>query len=263
MPLKLAANLSFLYQELSFLDRFAAAADDGFTGVECLFPYAFDPEDIRRALDRQGLTQVLFNFWPGDLAKGERGYASLARHQREFRASLEQGFLYAAALDCDSLHLMAGLRDPAQPYEAQYATYRENLAFAARVGETKGIRILIEPINPIDMPGYFLNDFDMAATLIREIDHPNLGLQFDFYHAQRLTGDLVHQYRKLAPLVSHIQIANPPDRHEPGNGEINYPYIFGILEQAGYSGWIGCEYKPSRGTRETLGWARPYLSREI
>lgn len=263
MSLKLAANLSFLYQELPFLDRFAAAAEDGFTGVEFLFPYDVDPEDIRHALNQHGLTQVLFNFWPGDFSKGMRGYASLVSHDKEFRASLDQGLAYAATIGCGALHLMAGLRNPAIPHEQQYATYRQNLAAAAEMGQAADVCILIEPINALDMPGYFLKDCDMAAALIEEIDHPYLGLQFDIYHVQRTTGDIIRQFLKFAPLIRHIQIANPPNRHEPDNGEINYPYIFDFLESEGYDGWIGCEYRPSKGTRQTLEWAHKYLANKI
>jgi len=263
LTLKFAANLSFLYQELPFLDRFAAAAKDGFKGVEYLFPYDFDPAEIRTRLEDNGLTQVLFNLWAGDFGKGERGLASLTGRETEFKESLDQAIDYATVLGCERLHVMAGVRDKSVSYETQYATYRSNLLIAAAAAEKTGITALIEPINIMDIPGYFLGNASMAAALIEEISHPHLRLQFDIYHAQRTDGDIIRQYNELAAIIRHIQIANPPNRFEPDNGEINYPYIFEFLETEGYDGWIGCEYKPSAGTTETLGWARKYLERAI
>lgn len=260
MPVKFAANLSFLYQDLPFLDRFSAAAQDGFTGVEYLSPYEFPSSEIRRRLDDNGLTQVLFNLSAGDAAKGERGLASLPGREADFADSLERALEYAADLDCKRLHVMAGIRDKSIDRDRQYAVYRGNLEIAARAAQDAGITALIEPINDKDMPGYFLENCRMAATLIAEINNPHLQLQFDIYHVQRTDGDIINQYLKFAPIIRHIQIANPPHRFEPDNGEINYPYIFDFLDGEGYDGWIGCEYKPSAGTRETLGWARAFLS---
>ena len=260
MPLKFAANLSFLYQEVPFLERFEAAARDGFKGVEYLFPYEFQPEEIKKRLDDNGLTQVLFNLWAGDFDAGERGLASLTGREAEFQASLDQAIEYATALDCTRLHVMAGVRDTTIAEETQLAVYRNNLRKAATACAEGGITALIEPINIQDMPGYFLDSAGKAATLIEEINHPNLRLQFDMYHVQRTDGDIARQYKKFAPLIRHIQIANPPNRYEPDNGEINYLYIFDLLEAEGYNGWIGCEYKPSSGTRKTLGWAKKFLT---
>ncbi|MCF8466121.1 MAG: hydroxypyruvate isomerase family protein [Sneathiella sp.] len=260
LTLKFAANLSFLYSEIPFLDRFQAAAKDGFRGVEYLFPYDWEVKELKKRLDENGLTQVLFNLWPGDFATGERGIASLKGREADFRASLDQALAYAKALDCKRLHVMAGLRDEMMPYEAQMDIYRENLRLTAQECEKCGIAATIEPINSKDMPGYFLENVTMAARLIEEIGNPNLKLQFDIYHVQRTDGDICTQYRRVAPLVAHIQIANAPMRCEPNNGEINYPYIFDMLETEGYDGWIGCEYKPSTTTTATLGWAREYLS---
>lgn len=260
MSLKFAANLSFLYQEVPFLDRFDAAAQDGFSGVEYLFPYDFDPAEIKKRLDDNGLTQALFNLSAGNFEKGERGLASRTGRDAEFQASLDQAIEYANALGCTRLHVMAGLRDTTITENTQLAVYRNNLQKAAAACEQSGITALIEPINTQDMPGYFLDSASKAAELIEEIDHPNLRLQFDIYHVQRTDGDIVRQYKKFAPLIGHLQIANPPDRFEPDNGEINYPYIFDLLEADGYDGWIGCEYKPSSTTRETLGWAQKFLN---
>ena len=261
MALKFAANLSFLYQELPFLDRFAAAARDGFQGVEYLFPYDFDPAEIRNHLERNNLEQVLFNVRAGDFAKGERGLASLTGREAEFQATVDQAIDYANALGCKRLHVMAGIRDNTITHDTQLAVYRHNLRIAATAAEAAGIIILIEPINNKDMPGYFLESASMAAALIEEINHSAIRLQFDIYHVQKTDGDIIRQFTKFAPLIHHIQIANPPNRSEPNNGEINYPYIFDFLESEGYDGWIGCEYTPSAGTTETLGWAREYLGR--
>ena len=259
MALNFAANLSFLYSEIPFLDRFQAAAKDGFRGVEYLFPYDWEAQELKKRLDDNGLTQVLFNLWPGDFAAGERGIASLKGRNADFRASLDQALEYATALDCKRLHVMAGVRDEMLPREAQLDIYRENLRLAAQECGKYGITATIEPINNKDMRGYFLENVTMAAELIDEISHPNLKLQFDIYHVQRTDGDICTQYRKVAPLIAHIQIANTPMRYEPDNGEINYPYIFDMLETEGYDGWIGCEYKPSTSTTATLGWAHGYL----
>ncbi|MDF2367522.1 2-oxo-tetronate isomerase [Sneathiella sp.] len=261
MSLKFAANLSFLYQDIPFLDRFDAAAADGFKGVEYLFPYDFEPAELKKRLDDNGLIQALFNLSAGDFDKGDRGLASLTGREAEFQASLDQAIEYANVLGCTRLHVMAGLRDTTIAEETQLAVYRNNLRKAAAACAESGITALIEPINIQDMPGYFLDSASMAAALIEDIDHPNLRLQFDIYHVQRTDGDIVRQYKKFAPLIRHIQIANPPNRYEPDNGEVNYPYIFDLLEAEGYDGWIGCEYKPSSGTRETLGWAEKFLPR--
>ncbi|MZR31260.1 2-oxo-tetronate isomerase [Sneathiella litorea] len=260
MPLNFAANLSFLYQDLPFLDRFAAAADDGFKGVEYLFPYAFDPDEIITRLNDNDLTQVLFNLWAGDFENGERGLSSLPGREVEFQASLDQAIDFATALGCKRLHVMAGIRDTTVTKEKQLTVYRNNLLKTAKTCERLGITALIEPINTKDMPGYFLDSASMAAAIIEEINHPNLRLQFDIYHVQRTDGDIANQYKRLAPLIRHIQVANPPNRHEPDNGEINYPFIFDLLEAEGYDGWIGCEYAPSAGTSETLKWAHRYLA---
>ncbi|TNE35969.1 MAG: hydroxypyruvate isomerase [Alphaproteobacteria bacterium] len=254
--LKFAANLSFLYQDLPFLDRFGAAANDGFKGVEYLFPFDWPAMEIKALLDQNGLTQVLFNARPGDFAKGERGLAAMPGREAEFRDNLAEALNYAKALQCDRVHIMAGLRHEALGPDEQLGCYKKNLSLAAAECAKAGVTALIEPINTEDMPGYFLENVAMALPILKEIDHPSLRLQFDVYHAQKTGGNLTRQFTEAAPLVHHVQIANPPQRFEPGKGEINYPYIFEMLEAARYDGWIGCEYKPSTGRGAALHWAR-------
>jgi hydroxypyruvate isomerase len=259
--LKFAANLSFLYQELPFLDRFKAASDDGFKGVEYLFPYDWPQVDLIDLLQGNDLTQVLFNVRAGNWASGERGIASLAGRQPEFRENLSEAIDYANALKCEQIHIMAGICNEISTRQAQLETYIDNLRYAAEECRKNNINALIEPINIQDMPGYFLNSVTMATAIIKEINHPNLRLQFDMYHVQRTDGDICRQFLDAKQHISHIQIANPPHRYEPDNGEINYSYIFNLLEAEGYEGWAGCEYKPSAGTSGTLGWASKYLKR--
>ena len=255
MP-RFAANLSLLFTEIPFLDRFAAAAEAGFTAVECLFPYDHDPEAIGTRLARHGLTLALFNLPPGDWGAGERGLAALPDRFAELRAGVETGLAYARATGAGRVHLMAGLAE-AQAPEAR-AAYRRAVAWAAeRVGEA-GLDLLIEPINPRNMPGYFLADIDVAANLIRDLALPNLKLQFDLYHAQILHGDVTTRLTALMPLIGHVQTASVPGRHEPGTGEMNDAHLFAILDRLGYAGFIGCEYNPAAGTAEGLGWFEPY-----
>jgi len=259
--LKIAANLSFLYQELPFLDRFKAAAKDGFKGVEYLFPYDWNGPELLNLLKDNGLTQVLFNAGAGNWTAGERGLASLSGRQQEFRDSIFQALEYAAALQCSQIHFMAGLRDETISQSEQLDIYHQNLAFAAQECAKRDVVALIEPINTSDMPGFFLESVTMAASTLNTVDHPNLKIQFDMYHVQRTDGDICKQYLANADNIAHIQIANPPYRYEPDNGEINYPYIFDFLKSHEYSGWVGCEYKPSTTASQTLGWAKEFLIR--
>jgi len=256
MP-QFAANLSMMYQEHAFLDRFEAAARDGFRAVEFLFPYEHPAADIRARLDQHGLKQALFNAPPGDWAGGERGYASIPGREDEFRRSIDVALEYAAVIGNDKLHVMAGyLRDePAKHRE----TYVRNLAYAAELARTAGVMIVIEPINHRDMPGYFLYKQDQALDICRDVGAANLRVQFDFYHCQIVEGDLAMRFKRSFPNVGHIQIAGVPDRHEPDQGEINYPYLFELIDSLGYDGWIGCEYRPRAATSDGLGWVRPYL----
>jgi hydroxypyruvate isomerase len=256
MP-KFAANLSMLFPELPFLDRFEAAARAGFKAVEFLFPYEHEAQEIRRRLDRFGLRQVLFNLSPGDWGKGERGLAALPGREQEFAASVDQAIAYAQALECPQVHIMAGLAFDI-PLEQASATYGANLRWAANRLQSCDIRALIEPLNSRDMPGYFLTTAEQAHLIIETVGHPNLFLQMDLYHAQIMGGDLAERTRSHWPLIRHIQIAGVPGRHEPDVGEINYPYLFDLLDGLGYDGWIGCEYRPRADTRAGLGWARRY-----
>jgi len=256
MP-KLAANLSMMFNEVPFLDRFAAASAAGFTGVEYLFPYDHEPHAVAAKLAAAGLTQALFNMPPGDWNAGERGIASLPGREAEFAAGVERALTYAEALGCPLVHPMAGFgaADDARAID----TYVANIRGAADRFAAAGRRIVLEPINHRDMPGYFLNTTSQAAALIAKIDRPNVALQLDLYHAQITEGDLEKKIRALQPLTAHVQIAGNPARHEPNVGEVNYDYLLSVLDAIGYAGWIGCEYRPAGDTVAGLGWARPYL----
>ena len=264
MP-RFAANLSFLYPEISFLDRFAAAAADGFEGVETLFPYAFSAPDIARRLRAHGLQQALFNAPPGDWDAGERGVAALPGREAEFRAGFGQALDYAAILDCPRIHVMAGLlpsNATSAEQRAMRSTYLANLQWAAEAAATVGRTVLIEPINGRDMPGYFLNRQDQAHAVVSELGLNNLKVQMDLYHCQISEGDLAMKLRHYLAggNVGHLQIAGVPNRNEPDTGEINYPYLFELIDQLGYTGWVGCEYRPAiqaaGGTSSGLGWLR-------
>lgn len=259
MP-RLAANLTMMYAEHAFLDRFQAAAKDGFTGVEFLFPYEFAAADLKARLADNGLTQALFNAPPGDWGAGERGIASLPGRESEFQRGVEQALEYAAQLGNRSLHVMAGLIRPGEDRAAHRDTYLKNLAFAARAAATADITIVIEPINTRDIPGFFLNRQDDAQAICAEVGAPNLKVQFDCYHCQIVEGDIAVKLQRDMAGIGHIQIAGVPDRHEPDLGELNYPYLFERIDALGYTGWIGCEYRPKAGTSAGLGWAKPYLA---
>ncbi len=255
MP-RFAANLSTMYGEIPFLSRFAAAAADGFAAVECQFPYAHSAAEVAGALHAAGVQMVLFNAAPGDFAGGERGLASVAGREADFRDGVEQAIDYARALACPRLHLMAGLvADPAER-ERHWLTYVENLRWAARRLAVEHIEALIEPINPRDIPGYYLNTQAHAHAVREAVGEPNLRVQMDLYHCQVVEGDLATKLRRYLPFVGHVQIAGVPDRGEPDRGEVNYPYLFGLLDELGYTGWVGCEYRPRRATRDGLGWLR-------
>ncbi len=254
MP-KFAANLSFLFADRPFSERFAAAAAAGFRGVEYLFPYDWPAHDVADWLRDADVEQVLFNLPPGDWAAGERGLACLPHRQGEFAESVEQALDYAMILDCERVHCMAGLR-PAGHDEAELeATYVANLRHAADRFATIGATVTIEPINSrIDMPGYWLDGVDKAIRLLDAVDRDNVKLQLDLYHAQIIQGDLARTLEANIGRIGHVQIADNPGRHEPGSGEINYPFLFGLLDRLGYAGWVGCEYKPLTTTEAGLGW---------
>ena len=258
MP-KLAANLTMMYTEHPFLQRFGAAAKDGFRGVEFLFPYEHPALEIKSHLEAHGLTQALFNCPPGDWTRGERGIASLPGREAEFKRSVDTALEYARILGNKRLHVMAGLIAAGDDRARHRETYLRSLAHAAAHAAPLGITIVIEPINTRDIPGFFLNRQDEAHAVCAEVGAPNLKVQMDLYHCQVVEGDLAMKVRQYMPGVGHMQIAGVPERHEPDVGELNYPYLFGVIDELGYDGWIGCEYRPRRGTSEGLGWARPYL----
>ena len=257
MP-KFAANLSFIFQEVGFLDRFSAAAACGFKAVEYLSPYEHPPEVIAEQLNRHGLAQALFNMPPGNWAAGERGTAALAGREQEFRAGVETALGYAKATNCRLLHAMAGVLPVGRDAAEAERVYVANLQHAAERLAREGVTVIIEPINNRDIPGYFLNTTTQAMSMIERVGDPNLKLQLDLYHVQIMEGDLAHRMRTLAGHYPHVQIAGNPGRHEPDVGEINYPFLFDLFDELGYSGWIGCEYRPKGETRAGLGWAKRY-----
>ena len=258
MP-RFAANLTMLYNEHPFLDRFAAAAKDGFKGVEFLFPYEHPASEIRSRLDANGLTQALFNGPPGDWQKGERGLASLPGREDEFARSIDKALEYAAVIGNKTLHVMAGLIQPGQDRQRHREVYVRNLSHAARAAKSAGIIVVIEPINTRSIPGFFLNRQDEAHGVCAEVGEPNLKVQMDLFHCQIVEGDLAMKMRQYMKGVGHMQIAGVPDRHEPDTGEVGYPFLFSLMDELGYAGWVGCEYHPKKGTSEGLGWVRPYL----
>ena len=254
--LQFAANLSFMFSEWAFMDRFAAAADAGFTAVEYLFPYDFAPEAIAAALRKNRLTQALFNFYPGDFAGGDRGLAALPAREKDLTASIAQALIYAQATGVTRLHLMAGLADAQDP--ALMTHYRHSVRRVAEALAAQNLDLVLEPINSRDIPGYFLNNVDVAAALIKEAGLANLKLQFDLYHCQIIHGDVTMRLRKYIDITGHVQIASVPSRHEPDGEELSYPFLFAELERLGYAGFIGCEYRPRGKTLDGLAWFKPY-----
>jgi 2-dehydrotetronate isomerase len=257
MP-RFAANLSMLYPEHAFLDRFAAAAADGFEAVEYLFPYEHEAAELARRLQAHGLEQVLFNAPPGRFEAGERGIACLPGREDEFRAGIAQALGYAQALACPRVHVMAGLVPPEADRSALRATYLGNLAWAAAEAAPRGVDVLIEPINTRDIPGYFLNRQAEAHAIVDEVGVDNLKVQMDLYHLQIVEGDVAMKLRRYLPTgkVGHLQIAGVPLRHEPDQGELNHDYLFEVIDELGYAGWIGCEYRPVGSTSAGLDWLK-------
>ena len=256
MP-RLAANLSMMFNEVPFLDRFAAAAKAGFQAVEFLFPYDYPAADLRQRLTDSGLRQALFNAPPGDWAKGERGLASLPGRQTEFRDGIARALDYATVLDCPIVHVMAGIPAGVPPVTAA-ALYAANLAWASELALEAGKRLVIEPINHRDMPGYHLNTVEQGAAIVEAIGRDRLGLQFDIYHCQVTQGDVTKRLEALLPVVAHIQIADVPGRNEPGTGEIGWEFVFKRIDALGYQGWVGCEYRPAGDTVAGLAWRQRY-----
>ncbi len=256
--IKLAANLSWLYQDIPFLDRFAAAAGHGFKAVEFLFPYEFPAAEIAARLKQHGLTQALFNLPPGDWSKGERGLAALPGREAEFGKALDTALSYAEALQCRTVHVMSGLIAPGADQAAMHRTYVANIRRAAERCAKAGITVVLEPINRRDIPGYFLNTTTQAAQAIAESGASNVRIQFDTYHCQVTEGDLTRRAEALLSQIGHVQIAGNPDRNEPDLGEANHIYVIEALDRLGYTGHVGLEYKPKTTTAAGLGWAKPY-----
>ena len=253
MP-KFAANLSMLFTELPFMERFAAARAAGFDAVEYLFPYAFDKQELAQALKIHGLQQVLHNLPPGNWDAGERGIACHPDRVTEFQAGVLQGISYASALACPQLNCLAGKLPPGVSREAATATFVANLRFAAGELKAAGLRLLMEPINHFDIPGFFLTTTAQAVAIQDAVGGDNLFIQYDIYHAQRMEGELAGTMQKHLARIGHMQLADNPGRNEPGSGEINYAFLFKHLDAIGYQGWIGCEYKPATSTSAGLGW---------
>jgi hydroxypyruvate isomerase len=253
MP-KFAANLTMLFTERPFLDRFEAAARAGFKAVEFLFPYGYDAHELRHLLDANGLQLVLHNLPPGDWDAGERGIACHPDRIEEFRAGVARGIEYAQALGVKQLNCLAGKAPAGVPDAVLRQTLVDNLRHAASEFRLAGLRLLVEPINSFDIPGFYLNRTQQAIEILDEVGTDNAFVQYDIYHAQRMEGELAATLQQCLPRIAHLQLADNPGRHEPGTGEINYAFLFAHLDRIGYDGWIGCEYKPLTTTEAGLGW---------
>jgi hydroxypyruvate isomerase len=257
MP-RLCANLGFLFGEVPFLDRFEAAAEAGFAGVEFASPYEYRAAELRTQLKTAGVSLVLINSPAGNRAAGERGFACLPGRVDTFRDGVSQALDYAVALDCKLIHVMAGVPPADLAYDTAAALYAANLAWAGERGLAAGVKLVIEPLNPRDAPGYFLRSQEQGAAIVAALGHDRIGLQFDIYHCQTAQGDVTTRLEKLLPVVDHMQLADVPGRHEPGTGEIGWEYVFRRIDELGYAGWIGCEYTPIGDTLEGLAWRQRY-----
>ena len=257
MP-RFSANLSMLFTEHAFLDRFDAAARAGFNGVEYLGPYDHEPEAVAARLKQNGLAQVLFNLPSGDWAGGERGIAILPERVDEFRAGVDKAVAYAEALGCGQVNCLAGIAPEGADRRRLEETFVDNLKFASERLGNAGIRLLIEPINTRDIPGFFLTGTKQALGVVERVGSENLYLQYDIYHMQVMEGDLARTMEANLARIAHIQLADNPGRHEPGTGEINYPFLYDFIDRMGYRGWIGAEYKPKAGTEAGLGWFKDF-----
>jgi hydroxypyruvate isomerase len=255
---RFSANLALLWSELPFLERFAAAAGAGFDAVEYLFPYPFEPDDLARRLREHGLRQDLFNLPAGDFDAGERGLAADPSRRDEFREGVERALRYADALGCRKLNCLAGLELPTVPWEDQLSCLIENLRHAAERVGADGRTLMVELLNTKDTPGFFVGSLAVVERTLDEVDDPHLRFQCDVYHLQRSSGDLVRAIESLGPRIGHYQIADAPDRHEPGTGEIAYPYVLEAIDRTGYDGSIGLEYRPSGATDDSFGWIERY-----
>jgi len=257
MP-KFAANLTMLFTEIDFLARFAAAARSGFTAVEYLFPYAYPKEQLAETLRKHGLTQVLHNLPAGDWERGERGIACHVDRIGEFQEGVERAIEYASALGCKQVNCLAGIAPECVSPARTREVFVSNMKYAAPRLAGHGIKLLMEPINTFDIPGFFLNRSAQAVEIMAEVAEPNLYLQYDVYHMQMMEGNLAATIAANLARIAHIQVADVPGRHEPGTGEINYKFLFQHLDKIGYQGWVGCEYKPLAKTEDGLGWLAPY-----
>ncbi|WP_113272656.1 hydroxypyruvate isomerase [Agrobacterium cavarae] len=257
MP-KFSANLSMLYTEHPFMERFAAAAADGFKAVEYVSPYEVAPETITAELQRCNLTQALFNLPAGDWAAGERGIGCLPDRVSEFEQSVDTAIRYAEVTGCRKINCLVGIQPPGVDTHALEETLVGNLQYAARRLADSGIALVFEPINTRDIPGYFVTNTKQAERIMDRVGHSNLLIQYDFYHMQVMQGDIVATFERLQDKIGHVQIADNPGRHEPGTGEINHDFIFKRLDELGYDGWVGCEYRPTSTTSEGLGWLKAY-----
>lgn len=257
MPL-FAANLTTMFTERPFAERFAAAAACGFTRVECAFPYTLEPEQLVELLDRHALRMVLFNICPGDVAAGERGLSCLPNRQADFQASLALAEPYVAALRPDGVHVMAGLCPEGFAHDTLEQTYIDNVRLAARTLAPYTTRVCLEAINSTSMPGFFLRTQAQSADLVSKIGEANVAMQFDFFHCQMEEGNAVSRFARYQPLIGHVQIAGAPERHEPDTGELCYDYVFEALDRLGYTGTVGCEYTPAGRTEDGLGWFAPW-----
>ena len=253
MP-RFAANLSFMFQEIPFPERFPAAAKAGFKAVEFLFPYDYPAAEVAGWLKNNGLVNNLFNLPPGDFAGGERGIASLPGREEEFRAGVPKGLASAKALGVPQLNCMAGIAPKGVAADVVRQTFVDNLRFAAGEFKKAGVKLVTEPINTYDIPGFYLNTTAQAISILDEVGSDNLYVQYDIYHAQRMEGELAATIEKYLPRIAHMQLADNPKRNEPGSGEINYAFLFAHVDRIGYDGWIGCEYKPATSTEAGLGW---------
>lgn len=260
MP-KFSANLSFLFLELPFLDRFGAAAKAGFAAVEYASPYEHPAGEVAKRLADHGLTQALFNLPWGDFDAGERGLGCVPGREQAFRDGVARALDYADALGCKKLNCLSGITPAGAERSRLEATFLDNLAFAAEAARARGVKLLIEPINSRDMPGFFLNTTDEGLKLISRAKTDNLWLQADVYHMQVMEGDLARRLEAGMPRIAHIQVADNPGRHEPGTGEINYGFLLPLIDELGYDGWVGCEYKPLTTVEAGLGWIGPYRGR--
>lgn len=257
MP-KFAANLSTQFTEVPFTERFAAAAQAGFRAVEFLFPYDYPALQLKQLLDDNQLELVLFNTAPGNVAAGEWGVSAIPGREAEARADIDRALEYALALDCPQVHIMAATVPNGADREAYCRTFISNMRYAAECFSPHGITLLIEALNPLTKPGYLYASQYQTLEMVERIDRPGIFTQLDLFHAQLVDGNLSHLIRNFAGKYRHVQIASAPDRHEPDEGEVNYPWLFSLLDEVGYDGWIGCEYFPRGNTLDGLGWFKPY-----